>query len=288
MSELLDLVGRRFEPLETTVALRATMNYAAAVGDANSCYFDDSRPGGVVAPPLYAVALSWPLLSDLPRQLGGALAAQHAMSAVHYTEDLTLTRLLRPGDQARVQGRVAAVRPHPKGTRLLLALDVTDRDGEPVHTERVGVLVRGLPCIGSGRGDEVPAVPPDRVAEPAWEVELPIDPLAPWVYDGCTDIVFGIHTVPRMARALGLPGVVLQGTATLAMAVRELVVREAGGDPARVRRIACRFAGWVRPGTTIRLACSPPAATEGGRVVRFGVCDDAGRPVVRDGLLMVA
>ena len=163
-----------------------------------------------------------------------------------------------------------------------------DRDGEPVHTERVGVLVRGLPCIGSGRGDEVPAVPPDRVAEPAWEVELPIDPLAPWVYDGCTDIVFGIHTVPRMARALGLPGVVLQGTATLAMAVRELVVREAGGDPARVRRIACRFAGWVRPGTTIRLACSPPAATEGGRVVRFGVCDDAGRPVVRDGLLMVA
>lgn len=286
MSPLQDLVGHRFAPVDTTVALRATMNCAAAVGDANPAYFDDSRPGGVVAPPLFAVALSWPLLEDLPRRLGGGLAAEHALAAVHQVEDLSLERLLRPGDKVRLEGRVAAVLPHDRGTRLVLALQAKTSAGEPIHTEHVGLLVRGHSCDGDGRGaDAVPQLSPDGLGEPAWETELRIDPLAPWVYDGCTGIVFGIHTVPRMARAMGLPGVVLQGTATLGMAVRELTRQVAGGCPERVRRVACRFAGWVRPGTSLRLRCSAPEEDETGGSVRFRVLDEAGRTIVKDGLL---
>ena len=48
-------------------------------------------------------------------------------------------------------------------------------------------------------------------------------------------------------------GIILQGTCTLALAARELVNREAGGDPGRLKTLSCRFSGMVRPGTTISL-----------------------------------
>ena len=42
---------------------------------------------------------------------------------------------------------------------------------------------------------------------------------------------------------MGLPGIIHQGTATLAYAVRELVNREARGNPALLKALACRFTG---------------------------------------------
>ena len=46
----------------------------------------------------------------------------------------------------------------------------------------------------------------------------------------------------------------MQGTCTLALAARELINREAGGDPTRLKTLSCRFSGMVRPGTTISVA----------------------------------
>jgi len=43
----------------------------------------------------------------------------------------------------------------------------------------------------------------------------------------------------------------LQGTCTLALAARELINREADGDPTRLKTLSCRFSGMVRPETAI-------------------------------------
>lgn len=53
---------------------------------------------------------------------------------------------------------------------------------------------------------------------------------------------------------MGLPGIIHQGTATLAYAARELVNREARGNPALLKALACRFTGMVRPGSDDRTA----------------------------------
>ena len=42
-------VGREFAPHEREVTWRDITNYAAAVGDTNPRYVDDSRQGGIVA-----------------------------------------------------------------------------------------------------------------------------------------------------------------------------------------------------------------------------------------------
>ena len=48
------LVGKTLKGLAREVTWRQTTNYAAAVGDANPRYLDDTRHGGIVAPPIFA------------------------------------------------------------------------------------------------------------------------------------------------------------------------------------------------------------------------------------------
>ena len=97
-----------------------------------------------------------------------------------------------------------------------------------VFEEYTGALLRGVRCPEGLRMTVAPPKPHElsAKAEIAWEATLPIDPLATYVYDGCADNSFPIHTSPRFARSVGLPGIIVHGTETLTFAVREIVNRE--------------------------------------------------------------
>jgi len=247
--------GTPLRDFTTRVNWRDTMNYAASINDTSSFYFDDEREGGIIAPPMYAVALTWKILGrihefidtdDFPMEV---IARQ-----VHYTEYLEFHRPLRPDDQLTIKGHIAAILPHRAGTHVVIRFDALDIKGEPVFTEFQGGLMRGVTCTGGGAGkDALPVIPEHSAKETEWEVPVQISPMQPFVYDGCTDIFFPIHTSKKFARQVGLPDIILQGTATLALAVRETINREAAGDPARLKRLYCRFTGMVLPGTEIQV-----------------------------------
>lgn len=272
------VVGLEIPPKERRVTWRETMNYAAAVGDLNSRYFDDTNPGGLVAPPMFAVATTWPLVSGLQALLGEAIPAAAMMRLVHASEHLVFHQPLRPGRTLLIGGAVTSLTPTAAGALMTLRLDATERNGEPVFTERVGAMFRGVACDGAALPGEVPSAPqqPEDGAEPTWEVELPVRFEAAHLYDGCTDIVFPIHTSRAFALAAGLPGIVLQGTATLAMAARELLDEEGGSDPACLRELSCRFTGMVLPGDPIVVR----AWRKSDGLVLFKVLDKNGRPAV--------
>jgi acyl dehydratase len=282
------LVGAKLRPFETEVTWRQTTNYAAAVGHREPCYFDDRRPDGLVAPPMLAVALTWPVSSNLgdflePREAtGGDLPDR-----VHYSETLEFHRLVRPGDRLTIQGRVAAVLPHKAGTHFILCYEARDEQGEPVFTEYSGALLLGKVCPGQGAGVGLPEAPAGEYGgRPVWTAKLPIDPALPYLYDGCTDIVYAIHTSPAFAAMVGLPGIILQGTCTLALAVRELLDREAGGDPARLKALGCRFTGMAPPGTDIRVELK--GRDQDGSALFFEVWNSAGQRAVSKGYLLLA
>src|SRR5215475_10044439 len=54
-----------------------------------------------------------------------------------------------------------------------------------------------------------------------------------------------IHLDDEFARSVGLPGVIAHGMLQMGLLAR------VAGDPARLRRLSCRFAGIVRPGDTV-------------------------------------
>ena len=121
-------------------------------------------------------------------------------------------------------------------------------DGEPFHTEYMGCLLRGVQCTDAG-GGQAPVTPKERFpGTPRWEAAVPIHPTLTYIYDGCTDIVSDIHTSPRFAHGAGLPDIILQVTATIALGVREVINRELHGDPEVVELIGAKLTGMVFPG----------------------------------------
>ncbi len=120
-----------------------------------------------------------------------------------------------------------------------------------------------------------------------WEAYVPVSPGLPHRYTACADIYNPIHTERTAALAAGLPDIILHGTATHALAARELVEREASGDPARLARIACRFGAMVLPGTAITVRARGEGRWREGRAIFFEVQSAEGGPAIRDGVALM-
>jgi acyl dehydratase len=283
-------VGRLSKPFTVEISDRQAMNYAAAVYDGNSAYLDDERPGGCVAPPMLAVALTWQMATrfteywktdDFPHEV---LAQQ-----VHYSEVLQFHRPIRPGSTLTITGTVAAILPHPAGTHLILHFTATDRQGAPVFDEYIGGMLRGVQCEDSGASLEGVPSPPKRATNGAalWEKSVAIDPLAAHIYDGAADIHFPIHTSPAFARAVGLPRTIYHGTATLAQSLREILEAEAGGDPGALLELSCLFTGMVFPDSEIRVQLLDREQDQGRVHLYFQVLNSEGQRAIRRGCAVV-
>jgi len=278
--------GSTLRDYRADVTWRRTTNYAAAVEDGNPAYLDDEREGGIIAPPMFAVALTWPVCERIWEYIQADDFPRHLLATlVHYTEHLTFYRTVRPGDSLTIKGCIAAILPHAAGTLMVLRLAAMDEQGAPVFTEHIGGLLRGVQCLGEAKiAEALPVVPSlNDDGPPLWESSVPVSSLAPFLYDGCTDIVFPIHTSVAFAHSVGLPNIILQGTATLAFAVRDIVNREANEDPSRLHSVSCRFTGMVFPGTRLAVTLLERRPDNAGTDLFFAVQNAEGDTVLSGG-----
>lgn len=283
-----EFAGTSLKEYTGLVSVRWITNYAAAVGDPNPMYFDDERPEGIIAPPLFPVAFTWPVLENITDYIEAeTFPRETLLTQVHYTEHLTLHRPIKPESRLILKGRIAAVLPHRAGTQIVIRFDASDESGNLYFTEHIGAMMRGVSCADSGKGaDQLPVVPRQEAQpDPLWEAPVAIDPLLPFVYDGCTNIYFPIHTSVKFAHAVGLPGIILQGTCTLALAVHKVLEMETNGNPASVARIYCRFTGMVIPGSTIKVRLDGKTKTAAQTDMFFSVLNEQGKPAISDGYI---
>jgi acyl dehydratase len=281
-----DFVGTRLKKYACSTSARWTMNYAASIDDANPLYFNDEREGGIIAPPLFPVAVTWPVIERIGDYIEADSFPREVMfTQVHYTEHLHILRPVRPGDSLTVNGTIAAILPHRAGTHVVLRFDAMNNGTEPVFTEHIGAMMRGVECADGGRGGEdIPVLPRHSERGNAlWESSIFIHPLAPFIYDGCTNIHFPIHTSVKFARQVGLPGIIHQGTSTLALAVRDIVDREAAGDSRLIEELSCRFTGMVLPGSDITVHLTGKKKSTEGTDLFFSVTNAEGQRAVSDG-----
>lgn len=284
-------VGNRCKTLEIEVTRRWIMNYAAGTGDLNPLYFDDEGPGGLIAPPMLSVGLTWQISADanyywagqsLPREVGGR--------GVHYSEVIQWNRPMKPGETYRIHGEHKAILPHRSGTHVITEFRAVDAAGDTVFTEYSGGLLRGVTCTDEGRGAEsVPAIPHYKeTGTPLWEKPVKIDPLTAHIYDACANIHNPIHTSVDVAHKVGLPDIILHGTATLALAVREITNAEAGADPRRLKALRCHFTAMVLMDTEITIQVLGKQRRNGETDVHFAVLNPDGRNAIRNGCVTLA
>lgn len=279
-------VGTTAGPLAQVIDARWLMAYAAGVGEEDARYFDTTRRGGPVAHPLFSVCYEWPAaLAIRPRVVPEAAARL----GVHATHHLVIHRPPRAGDVLSTSVSLEAVEPHRAGALVGLRFDTCDATGVPVTTTRHGSLYRGVGVAGTAGGSgprmaREGAPPAPDAGQPRWQQDIAIPAPAAHIYTECARIWNPIHTDVAVARAAGLPGIILHGTATLALAVSRLVAREADGAAERVREVAVRFAGMVTVPSTIAVRA---LARRGDRIT-FDALDARGRAVLSEGSLCLS
>ncbi len=276
-------VGVAGAALATEIDARWLMAYAAGLGHDDACYLDTTR--GIVAHPLFPVCVEWPVFLAT-HGLPGAerLEPEERLRGVHATHDLAIHRPIRPGDRLSTAATVVGVERRRPGAYQVVRLDTRDAAGEPVCTTWYGTLYRGVEVEGAERpaGDLPPRPAPPDADAPRSEHVIPVSARAAHLYTECARIWNPIHTDAVVAARAGLPGIILHGTATLALAVSRVVERECGGDPTRVRRIAGRFGAMVpMPSEIVVSICE-----RRGDAVHFEVRNAEGQTVVRDGLVL--
>ncbi len=281
-------VGITVGPCQHEVDARWLMAYAAALGESGPEYFDTTRPGGILAHPLFPVCYEWPLALDARAKV---LPDEVAVRGVHATHRLTLHRPPRAGDRLSTTATVAALERRPPGAYLVLHMDTVDAAGRPVSTTEYGVLYLGVEADGASPSttERETHSPQGRrqgegpgSVEGWWSVDVPIAPTLAHVYTECARIWNPIHTDRAVALGAGLPDIILHGTATLALAISQALRRQPRGAATPVRAVAARFGGMVRLPSRIVVRGQAPRPAAAGAVVRFEALAEDGRPAVRD------
>ena len=286
-------VGITVGPREHEIDARWLMAYAAALGESAPEYFDTSRPDGILAHPLFPVCYEWPLALDVRAK---ALPDDVAVRGVHATHRLTLHRPPRAGDRLSTTATVAALERRTPGAYLVLRMETVDAAGRPVSTTEYGSLYLGVECdaahpapLPRGERERGTHSPQGRgQGEGWWSVDVRIATTLAHVYTECARIWNPIHTDRAVALGAGLPDIILHGTATLALAISQVLRQQLRGATTPVRAVTARFGAMVRMPSRIVVRGRAPRPSTAGAVVGFEALAEDGHPAVRDAEIVLA
>ncbi len=268
-----DIVGRTGEPVTHEIDSDWVTAYSAAVG----------APSGTTHP-LFPVCFEWPIFLD-SRHMPTGLTPSELFRGIHATHDVAVHRPVRAGMSVTTTATTTSVGSRRSGAHQMVRLETVDAEDEPVATTWFGMVYRGLEVTGGDRSleDSGPVLQPLPIDDNFTNGPIPVAANATVVYAEAARIWNPIHTDAAVAEAAGLPGMILQGTATLAMAVSRVVAECFDGDVERVTRVAARFGAMVFMPSTLTLRIGSAVDD----TVHFEVLTPGGDKAIRDGLLTV-
>ena len=281
-------VGRYTVAKSWELTPRMISAFAAGVDDPNPAYLDDTRPGGLVGHPGLVFTFQW----NSRHILRDTQHPDTTRRGVHASIDARFARAFAQNDAVTSQGRTIAVRQIVPGVFITQRFMMRDSEGADIAVVDFGSIIRGARTDGPDASVEpdvaVPApTPQPPEAEPVWVAHIEIARTAAHTYTECADIWNPIHTERSVALAAGLPDIILHGSATLTIALREVVNRGLDGDPTRVTRLVGQLRAMVIPGEYVTVRCWEDRTTaDGGREIFYDVLNQAGQPAVANGVVV--
>ena len=281
------MVGSKVDSIANEIDTRWAMAYAASLGDYLPCYLDTRQPAGIVAHPMFAVCFEWPAAGSIRHKARGTLSRDEAARSVHATHHTIIHRLVHPPEHLITSAKLLGIERRKPGAYEVAKFETVDDRGEPVCTTYYGNLYREVDVKGPDRPAKTPQLPTmtDVRATPK-EVRVPIGAGAAHIYTECARIWNPIHTDAATAANAGLPGLILHGTATLAMAVSRIIEAEAGGDPAKVAQVYGRFGAMVLMPSEVLVRIIGREQSNDGEAVFFEAINQDGR-AIRDGVIIL-
>jgi acyl dehydratase len=236
----LDAVGRPGEPHRYDVTEEALRAYAEATG-------------GRTAGPVFGIVPAWETIPAASRSVASDEARRRI---VHAAQDIHLHAPIEAGMSLITTATPIGLFARRSGAALVIRAE-TRADGRPVAEQYVTELFRGVEA-GEDRGEPAPHVPEGaRDGEPH-EATFEVAGDQAERYARASGDHNPIHLDEEAARAVGLPGRILHGLCTMALAGRA-VAEVAGREPTR---LAVRFSAPVALGATVTTRVWPDLSFE--------------------------
>lgn len=254
-------LGSSTESVRTTIDPERARAYAAATNDPNEAY-----TSGKYAPPVFGVVPTW----DVLLQANAMVIPPEAMlMVVHGEQDMWFHQPLVPGMELATTATAFNVRVGGSGSRFTSRIEATC-NGEQVLEIFGTTFIRGMSDGESGGPDKPDhAFPDDARSRPAGEYTVHLDDDITFRYADASGDRMPIHLDADIAKSVGLPGIIVHGLCTMAVCSQAAVQLACGGDPARLKRLAVRFAKNVLPGNDVVVSLYDAGVADGRAAYAF-------------------
>lgn len=269
------VLGERLGPFPGRIPRELVRQYAAATRDPNA-----RAAAGEAVPPVAIVTQIW------EAQQGGFKAVvpdevrATMTGGVHGEHDVVLHRPVEPGEGLRTWVEAWGARRGGKHALLTLRYSTYD-DADALVAEQWWTTVL-LNATGDPVGEPVPdhTLPEGARANRVGDYRINADGDMPRRYAEVSSDWSPHHFDAAAARRSGADRPFLHGLCTMALCSQGIVSMVAEGDPARVRRVAVRFASPTFVGDDLDVH----VYREGDRTYAFEA-DAGGAAVIRNGLV---
>jgi acyl dehydratase len=240
----LDKLGTVYEERVDVIDPERAKAYAAATNDDNPAY-----TSGKYAPPVFGVVPTWEAMG---LAVADVVPAEALMMIVHGEQDMHFSQPLVPGTTLHTRAEAHSVRVGGSGTRYTVRVESRDDGGDPVVEQYVTMFIRGM-ADGESGGPEKPGhdLPEAARQNVVGELSVHVDDDQTYRYRDASGDMMPIHVDDGFAKQVGLPGIIAHGLCTMAMTSQAVLKLVADGDPARLKRLAVRFAANVFPGNDV-------------------------------------
>ena len=273
-----EAIGKWGDPDEFSVEHERIKAYAAATNDPIG-----PHSAGELAPPVFAIV---PAFGALAAATTGVIPGDLLMMVLHGEQDFHFHQPIRPDTTLVTRAVPIGVAPRSSGVTVTVKGETRDKATAELLVEQYMMsFVRGAQVDGA-IGEEPPPHAFDeslRERDPDAEVEQTFDEDQTFRYSEAAGDPMPIHLDDEVARAMGLPGIIIHGLCTMAFTSVAVIQHACPEDPERLRRLAVRFSKTVRPKQTI----TTRIWDAGGGSYAYETTSDTGDLVIKDGLAEV-
>ncbi|MGA8353877.1 MAG: MaoC/PaaZ C-terminal domain-containing protein [Solirubrobacteraceae bacterium] len=270
-----DLLGVAGEPARFEVIQERIIAYAQATNDVIP-----QHASGEYAPPVFAIV---PAIDVLIAAITGLVPARHLPRVVHGEHDFQFHAPIRPGMTLQTTATPMGI--HQKSSGVLAYGLAQTRDastGELLVEQHMSAFFRnadGSPSAGE--------LPPShafeaalRESEPRAKVVQRFDEDQTYRYSSASGDMMPQHLDDAVAKAAGLPGIIIHGLCTMAFCSQAVIATACPQDPTHLARLAVRFSNIAFPGQIITTSLYDASNGQ----LMFETVADSGARIITDGL----
>jgi acyl dehydratase len=242
----LSQVGKPGRPFEFAYTWKDCVLYALGVGARlpDELPFLYEQRGPKVLPTFAVVPAFQSMFEALTRVRANFAQVLHGEQAI------TLHRPIPAHGTLSTTATVTGIHDKGKAALILIECRTVDGQGAPLFDNVSSIFLRGAGGFGGDRGPAAREVAPPEGQPPDFEITETTSPEQAALYRLSGDLN-PLHIAPEVARAVGFERPILHGLCTYGHAGRAILRHACGGDPARLRSFAARFAGAVLPGDAL-------------------------------------